>query len=371
MKFLFLTNDLSRTGAPLVLLNFLIWIKNHKHNINIDIISINDGILEEKFRKNSNSLFIYKKNILQKVFQNILKTSEINILFLNTLTLKKNKKYDLVYVNTVVALPFAYYLFKTSKNTKIILHVHELYYAIKHNVPHFAKYLKIVDHYIAVSKLVESNLRNKYKINQKNITVIHPPATINNTNLEVKEKNHFEIGGAGEVRWQKGVDIFILLAKLVLTKYNYKDIYFTWVGKISALDRIRINHDLEKAGINKYVNFTGEKSNPHKIFVDFDVFALTSREDPFPLVCIEAGMLAKPIICFENVTGIQEILQFGGGYIVPYLDIEKMAEKIIFYYKNKEKLESDGLKSKKLFSLFTPEKIYPEIFNVILKVLKE
>lgn len=59
---------------------------------------------------------------------------------------------------------------------------------------------------------------------------------------------------------------------------------------------------------------------------------MTSREDPFPLVSIEVGLLGKPIISFEKAVGTNEILQDAGGFIVPYLSIEDMAQKALLYY---------------------------------------
>ena len=63
---------------------------------------------------------------------------------------------------------------------------------------------------------------------------------------------------------------------------------------------------------------------------------MTSREDPFPLVAIEAASLGKPIICFENASGIPELMDGKGGFVVPYMNIDEMMNKIIKLYENKE-----------------------------------
>jgi L-malate glycosyltransferase len=46
-----------------------------------------------------------------------------------------------------------------------------------------------------------------------------------------------------------------------------------------------------------------------------DGFVLTSREDPFPLVMIEAAWLGKPIVAF-NSGGVSEFVQPGMGTVV-------------------------------------------------------
>jgi glycosyltransferase involved in cell wall biosynthesis len=53
-----------------------------------------------------------------------------------------------------------------------------------------------------------------------------------------------------------------------------------------------------------------------------DAFALTSREDPFPLVMLEAGMHGLPTVCFESSGGGPEFIGEDAGCAVPYLDLE-------------------------------------------------
>src|SRR2546425_8840604 len=60
-----------------------------------------------------------------------------------------------------------------------------------------------------------------------------------------------------------------------------------------------------------------------------DVFVLTSREDPYPLVCLEAAALEKPIVCFANAGGASEFVEKDCGFVVPYLDMLAMADRIV------------------------------------------
>ena len=56
-------------------------------------------------------------------------------------------------------------------------------------------------------------------------------------------------------------------------------------------------------------------------FSIFDVFALMFREDPFPLVCLEAALLEKPNLCFARAGGASELVESDSGFVVPYLDL--------------------------------------------------
>jgi glycosyltransferase involved in cell wall biosynthesis len=88
-------------------------------------------------------------------------------------------------------------------------------------------------------------------------------------------------------------------------------------------------HDIKNVGLDGYRHFIGNQPNPLKYFAAFDVFALVSREDPFPLVCLEAASLGKPIVCFDNSGGEKEFVEDDCGFVVPDLDIETIASKVV------------------------------------------
>jgi glycosyltransferase involved in cell wall biosynthesis len=137
------------------------------------------------------------------------------------------------------------------------------------------------------------------------------------------------------------------------------------VGKISQTQRNSIEADLEKANLKDTLFFVGEQNRPEIYYEKFDVFLMTSREDPFPLVCIEVGKSGIPIICFEKATGIQEVLVTGGGFVVPYLDVVAMAEKLVLYYYDSTLLSKDSKKNKVNFSIFTSEIMAEKLFDFI------
>jgi glycosyltransferase involved in cell wall biosynthesis len=88
-------------------------------------------------------------------------------------------------------------------------------------------------------------------------------------------------------------------------------------------------HDVRQAGLNGRVSFIGTRCNPVDYFAAFDVFLLPSREDPFPLVCLEAAAVSNPIICFDNAGGMPEFVGDDCGAVVPYLDLNAMARATI------------------------------------------
>lgn len=369
MKILFITNNLSRTGAPIVLLNLIKWLRKTHEKIEISLISLEGGDLKDEFKIHVHKMLFFRLNLIEKILNKIGLDSKIADNFnFNKFKIKNFKKYDLIYANTIVSVKLACILKNKSKNTKLLVHLHELEYAIKYHDSMFLNYASKIDHIIAVSKMVKKNVCENYKINKNKVSIIYPSSNIEITET-LKQGGKFTVGGAGQVRWEKGPEIFIQIAYILKKTFPEKIIEFCWVGQISEIDKLKFEIVLEKLGLNNIVHFVGEHKSVLNYFKEFDVFALPSIEDPFPLVCIEAAMMKKPIICFKSCTGIEELLKEGGGYIVPFLDLQIFADKIIYYFDNPTEKYQDGIKSYNIFSKFTPDNQNQKIYKVIQNLI--
>ena len=90
---------------------------------------------------------------------------------------------------------------------------------------------------------------------------------------------------------------------------------FVWVGDLG---------DPEMAQACPALEFLGPDANPFRHVARFDVFCLPSRDDPFPLVVLEAMSLGVPVVAFD-VGGVRE--QVGDtGLLVPPEDTSALAE---------------------------------------------
>lgn len=372
-KILFISHEASRTGAPLIILNFIKWLKEHDRNIQIDVLLINGGAIEEDFKKECTNTFIYSDFFGQKQlkFAEIVKKKIKSRLRIKGKEKKElffenviRNNYDLIYANSIVSVPIAAKIKQISQNANLLVHVHELETIIKMMLPDFANYIKYIDQYIAVSKLVQKNLVSNYAINKDKIDVVYEFGIIKENHLK-KTNQFFTIGGSGTAHWRKGDDIFIQVANYIVKHFPEAQIQFIWVGN-TVFNKYIIEADIKKTGLNDRIKFVGDQTEPAQFYRNFDVFLLTSREDPFPLVCIETANLSIPIICFEKASGTTEVVSKGGGFVVPYLDIQAMAEKIMLYYNDEAKRIDDGQKAKQLFDVFTLEKIGPQLYEKII-----
>lgn len=363
---LFITHDTSRSGAPKSLLLFLNQL--YLEGWEFSTISLKGGgELEEEFRKISKNFFVYEKfknkpdytlksRILRKIINKKILSEEEN--FIHSLS-KHNFK--LIYGNTIGTI----YLAKKINNfinSEIIIHIHELKTVIDELCKN-ESYIKTgIKKYIVPSFLNMKCLENEYGINKDKIFLIRECSKINyNNKKHVKSTNKFRVLMCGGAYWRKGDDIFIQIANLVLKAI--KNIEFIWVGHISD-ERKRVNKaDILKLEIENNVFFIPETQTPEIWYSSSDLFLLCSREDPFPLAAIEAGMSELPILCFDKATGISEVIE--KEFVIPYLDINEMANKIIELINDPIKRIQTGEKNKKNFTQFTPDKIKDKIVEIL------
>ena len=225
----------------------------------------------------------------------------------------------------------------------VITFAHELAMSVSiYTDPDELSYLlSHTDHLLAVSKATASYYVDRHQFDPKRITqftLIDTPALQRN----VEQARHqptplpalgipadaIVVGGCGLAEWRKGNDLFVTLAKLVSRRPVKRPVHFVWVGMKPGGYRDDLWLDVQKAGLTACVHFVEPTPEVLRYMAGFHMLALTSREDPYPLVVLEAGLCQVPVLCFEQAGGSPELIEQDGGVVVPYLDIEAMADSI-------------------------------------------
>jgi glycosyltransferase involved in cell wall biosynthesis len=377
-KIVFISNTASLTGAPYVLLLFIKWLKATHKTLIIDIVFLEGGYLASDFIEFTDKIYKYsdvtvKKALLPKLYsyakRKALGKGSRKQVFIDSIA---NQDYDIIYANTIASVRLAVDIKKSSTNSpELVAHIHELNITIKEYLHNFDKYIPQIDRFISVSNVVMQNLNLNWNIDplRNHLVYAFSDKIINkfkSDSTSIDNDKVLQIGAAGHVNSRKGSDLFIQVAVYIKNYYPDLKIQFTWVGYISYLQRLSVEADLEKAGLQEVVIFVGEQVEPEIYFEKFDVFLMTSREDPFPLVCIEVGKMGVPIICFEKATGTAEIITNGGGFVVPYLDCAAMAEKVIAYHNDDILRKKDSDLNKVNFSKYTSEVMAKEIYRLLI-----
>lgn len=340
---IFISHDATRTGAPIILLNQLKWLKINT-SLSFQIILKNGGELENKFKEiaptfiwNSETSLSIKSRILRKLKIKLPKPNKAD--YISSL---RNSGAKVIYANSVVSTDIAIEL-KEILNCKVVCHIHELETAIERYFGLFSfncvKYK--IDRYIAVSLSVKNNLIENHSISESIIDFIpgfvpaleysQIPKTKKILSSIIPEINEgsIVIGGCGTTDWRKSPDLFVQTANYLKSiNSDIENVHFVWLGgEKQGTKYNQLVHDLNLSGLTN-VHFLGAHSGITKFFAGFDMFLLSSREDPFPLVCLEAASMGCPIICFDRAGGMKEFVEEDCGFVIPYLDTKKASEKI-------------------------------------------
>lgn len=337
---LFINHESWRTGAPLVLLSLLREIKRQNPNKKLYVLELKAGPISDEFKAVADVMTVDFSS--RSGIKNILPQRLVSHLnYRHYIKWLQRSGFELIYANTIASIPTAVKI-KKLLNVPILAHIHEMEYTFRqYGVK--KEIIQQCDKFIAVSSPVVKTL-NAYGIAFDKITVI-PPFSDNLTAINSIDKSFringvkdgdFVVGLSGMGSWRKGTDLFPLIVKRFKEKYPNVKCKFVWVG---YTDKAAIEYDAKMLNVWDYIILTGAVSNPMDYYNKFDIFVLTSREDPFPLVCMECAALAKPIILFDKGSGIVDLVRHGqSGLHVPYLDIYAMSDAIYtLYVDNKTK----------------------------------
>jgi glycosyltransferase involved in cell wall biosynthesis len=380
-RILIIGHEAERTGAPIVLLHLLRWIKKNRPELDVEMLLLRDGELRASYEKLV-TVHVALQTRLPKIVVRGLRflrrrlglTRKIKLADLPPVA----AGYDLVFGNTVASLE--YLEFFKARDLRTICWLHEMRSVIESFLPkpgQFAELARSVDVFIVASEAVESVVREFGITNRTEI--VHEFSELDPVNQEdaasVRRSlgippDAFVVGGSGTVSSRKGTDLFIDIASRLTS--SLPEIYFVWVGGGSGYSAAEFEHavaEIDRLGL-KRAFITGAQKTPGNYFANFDVFALTSREDPFPLVCLEAASLGKPIICFEGAGGMPEFVSDDAGSVVPLGDTKAFADAILEYYRDRSKLAAAGdAANRKINSEFSLDSSCRKISDLILQLM--
>ena len=244
---------------------------------------------------------------------------------------------QLVYANTVVNGPLLDEL--AWLDCPVVTHVHELQKSIERWAPGetMAATLRRTTHFVAVSEPVAENLKSRHGVAPTAVSVINafidtgheaqptPPAEARRQELELNGA-HSAVFGCGTTDWRKGPDLFVEIAARACAAVP--QLRFFWIGAGSreeqrTLDKLIARHDLSER-----VSFLGERPDARSYLGAGHIFLLPSREDPFPLVALEAADAGRPIVCFEGAGGMPAFVGQECGRVVPFEDVDAAAAAI-------------------------------------------
>ncbi len=328
-EILFVSHDANRAGAQIFLYNIMEHLQSNGYKVVLLLVNEWGSFREEMENKfQTYSLVSPPKSALDR----FLKANNSTID-----TIKTRHNIDLIYVNTIASVHLLEEL-KTTIGAPVITHIHELSYSIaQYSGPKSLEQLfRFSDTVVACSKAVADNLSKYGK--PEIIEVIHSFVNneailaISNDSDKGKIRERFKldstftwVSACGNADWRKAPDVFVQ----IVANVKSENIRFAWIG-IKENDSLtaQLKYDAEKFGITHKIVWIEPTPEAVALINAMDYFLLCSREDPFPLVMLEAALCKKPIFTFKNTGGGDEFVEEDAGMRVNYLDVKSMAEAI-------------------------------------------
>ncbi|WP_354004158.1 glycosyltransferase family 4 protein [Spirosoma liriopis] len=268
----------------------------------------------------------------------------------------KLDSFDLVFVNTVTSSRWFSQL-GIPETIPVVTFVHELAMSVRiYTRPDELAYLLgRTNHLLAVSEATARYYKEEHHFDPARITLftlIDTPSLKRNVDKARQQPNIYKelglpdnaliVGGCGNAEWRKGNDLFVTLARQVIGRTPEANVHFVWVGISPGPLYDDLLMDIQKAGIAERVHLIAPTPDVLRYMSHFDVFALCSREDPYPLVVFEAGLSEVPVVCFDGAGGSPELIEADGGFAVPYLDLDAMSSRTVTLLNNPEQRRQMG-----------------------------
>lgn len=350
-RFLAVTHEATITGAPINLYHLLGWLRRNT-DVEVHTLILRDGPLREWFAEHGD-VTVLDRNVVTKglgvVQQGLVHLGSSRAWHpvakaRLTPQLRHLRDFDMAYMNSSTSLAVAEFLPPTRS---VVSHVHELQVALRTWTPEHNRemFRTVPDRWIAASGAVRDLLVDEIRIPSDKVLLHHEfidtkkllSREVSLRELEATRRSEgidqdaAVVLGTGTLDWRKGPDLFVQLAA-ELGRRSDRPVELVWVGgDMGGTDWQRVRSDIERTGVDN-VHFVGLKKDPMPWFAMADVFALTSREDPFPLVCLENATLGTPIVTYRN-GGMPELLEAAGPEaaqgIIEYLDVGAMAKQIM------------------------------------------
>jgi len=383
-RVLFVFHSASRNGATILLLDLVRWLKRET-KYNIHVLVNGRGALLDELRAVGPTRVWRSPAFFLEAFPRRWKAAlgpRFEALCLRAWS--TGRRYDLVYANTSATWQHAAAL--ANRADAVLWHIHELGYALRLTVGErrIRQVFPLAKRFVAVSQAVRESLTGEFDVPADRVDLVHgcvpiPDLTPEERQLRRQRIRHelgwdekvFVVGGCGAVGWRKGTDLFLQAAS-ALRKAGRKEVGFLWVGgEKDGREGLEFDHDIHAMDLQGSCKWVTATADVQDHYCAMDALALTSREDPFPLVMLEAGALGVPMVCFAKSGGGPEFAGSGAGLVAPYLDVEALAGHLAVLHDNENLRRQLGAEAaRQVQTNYTVDQQAPKVLRCIERCLR-
>jgi glycosyltransferase involved in cell wall biosynthesis len=220
---------------------------------------------------------------------------------------------------------------------------------------------------IAVSEEVRQRLlrsrtaRERITVIRNGIDLIRFNAAALLSHTDRVRQDSIVVGLVGRLSREKGVDIFLRAASIVLA--DYPNTMFVVAG--DGPDRSELERLIDSLGIASKVSLLGRRDDMPSVYRSFDVMVSSSRKEGLPVVILEGMATGLPVVA-TRVGEVPNLIQDGEtGLLVQPNAPRALAEAIVKLLVNEEHRNRLGCTAKKLIEReFSAERMAAEYIRV-------
>ena len=400
-KILFISNDGSRTGAPSILLNLIRWLKSH-HDLKMAAVLMRNGSLRTDFEQELTTYTWIPTDLNQP--------ERIHKRLVNTLLQRgrtdpgkwlaqiiEKEKPDVIYLSTLV---LGRYLgsVRQDAHPRIVSHVHELLPSLLQlsGDAMVQRQLDLSHKVISCADCVQNGLTKNFHLPQDRCIILpefiitrpdkkshdsqendcannqDPQEKLGWQKLNIAQERGLPVFGiGGNPISRKGFDLIPLFLKACRQRFGDEGFLFVWIGcGEGSSPHASLSWDLELMGLSDQIVLfpSVAMASFRRLLSRLQVLTLLSREDPFPLVALEAGLLEIPTVCFKGSGAIAEMAGEGACIAVDYLNLEEFAAAVQRLWAQPEEARRIGRRCRlKVLEELSLEQVAPRVAQVLLQ----
>jgi len=215
-------------------------------------------------------------------------------------------------------------------------------------------------------RLVVLNKDEKDYYKSDNIVIIPNPLTF--FPEEVSKLNRKVVISAGRIAHVKGFDMLMDIWKLTRDSIKDWELHVYGDGDKNYINKLK--NDLASKNIEDSFFFKGSTSNMQREMLNASIYAMSSHNECFPLVLLEAQACGLPIISFDCPNGPRNIVNVDNGILIDHLNNEKYADSLIALMSDFAKREAQGNNARINAENYSIEKVMSKWKDLFLDVIK-
>ena len=192
---------------------------------------------------------------------------------------------------------------------------------------------------------------------------------VNGSGVDIKKysvtelpESHVSFLCVSRLLGEKGLREYAAAARIV--KDKFPNVRFDLVGpEDSSPDAISLE---EVCKWSDYVNYNGPTNDVRPYIEKCHVYVLPSHHEGLPRSTLEAMSMGRPVLTTSAV-GCKETVEEGiNGFMVPVGSAIQLAQKMIWYIENKDKIQSMGEESRRIVeNKFDVHKVNKEMLRIL------